>query len=45
MSNEQELDINECVQQYLTSLKNFKPLKKEEERQLLLSWIEVFDYE
>lgn len=38
MSNEQELDINECVQQYLTSLKNFKPLKKEEERQLLLAY-------
>lgn len=38
MNNEQELDINECVQQYLTSLKNFKPLKKEEERQLLLAY-------
>lgn len=35
MTNGKQKDIDECVEQYLKSLKKFKPLKKSEERQLL----------
>lgn len=35
INNEQHLDIDETVNQYFKSLKNFKPLKKEEEKRLM----------
>lgn len=33
--NNKQLDIDECVEKYFKNLKQFKPLKKEEERKLI----------